>query len=152
MKKNAAKQPKTITNKRARFDYDLNDQLTAGIVLSGPEVKSLRQGHAILRGSFVMVKDGELWLNNMQVNPLKTNMQHLPEGERTRPRKLLVTARQLKELTDAKHQGSSIVPIKLLTESRHIKVVIGIGRGRKKYDKRQVIKQREQERAAKRGF
>lgn len=146
MKKKAGK--KAISNKRARFDYDIGDTLIAGIVLTGAETKSLRLGHAILRGSFVMVKDGEVWLNNMQVNPLLTNAQDLSESDRTRPRKLLVTKKQLEELAESKKQGLSIIPIKLLTEKRHIKVEIGIGRGRKKYDKRQVIKKREQERAA----
>lgn len=140
-----------IVNKRARFDYDIKDNIVAGIVLSGPETKSLRMGHGIIRGSFVTVKDGELWLNNMQINALKTNVSGLPEKDRTRARKLLVTQKQLAELTDAKNQGLSIIPIKLISNSRYIKVEIGVGRGKKKYDKREIIKKRDQQRSMQRG-
>jgi len=144
-------QSKTITNKRARYDYSLDETLSAGIILSGAETKSLRLGHGILRGSFVTVKENEIWLNNFQINPLKTNMAHMPESERTRPRKLLVTNKQKNELIEAKKSGNSIIPIKLITDSRYIKVVIGVGKGKKKYDKREIIKKRDLERASKRG-
>lgn len=149
MKKQSAKQ---IANKRSRFDYDLADEIVAGIVLNGAETKSLRMGHAVMRGSFATVKDGELWLNNLQINPLITNHINLPEETRLRARKLLVTKKQLEELNAAKIQGKSIVPIKILTEGRFIKVVLGVGRGKKKYDKRESIKKRDVERAAKRGL
>ncbi len=139
---------KTITNKKARFDYEIGDTIVAGIVLTGAETKSLRMGQAILQGSFVMVKDSELWLNNCQINPLQTNLNAMPEDSRTRPRKLLVTARQLEDLAGKKRQGLNIIPIKFLSSGRHIKVEIGVGRGKKKYDKRQVIKKRDQERDA----
>jgi SsrA-binding protein len=136
-----------VINKRARYDYDVGETVVAGIALSGAETKSIRQGHVILRGSFVMVKNGELWLNNMQVNPLKTNITEMPENERTRSRKLLVTKKQLLELEEAKKQGKSIIPIKLLTKSRYIKIEIGVGKGKKKYDKREAIKKRDMERS-----
>lgn len=144
-------QNNAIVNKRAKFDYDVSETLLAGIVLTGAETKSLRLGHGIIRGSFVTVKNSELWLNNMQINPLKTNLKDLPEDERTRPRKLLVTKKQLKQLSDAKHQGLSIMPIKILTKSRFIKIEVGIGKGKKKYDKREVIKKRDLSRAMQRG-
>ncbi len=150
MKKKTAS--KTISNKRARFDYQIKDDLVAGIVLTGAEAKSLRYGHAILRGSFCVVKDGELCLTNLQINPLITNAAHMPENDRTRARKLLVTAKQLKQIEEAKKQGKSVVPIRLLTQTRHIKVELGIGRGKKKYDKRQDIKKRDLERNLKRGI
>jgi SsrA-binding protein len=146
MKKKSSK-TKLISNKRARFDYEIGDTIVAGIVLTGAETKSLRMGHGILRGSFVMVKDNELWLNNMQINPLPTNLNDLPEEERLRPRKLLVTAKQLKDLTDKRKQGLNIIPTKMLTQGRHIKVEIGVGRGKKKYDKRETIKKRDEERS-----
>ena len=128
---------KTILNKRARFDYELSETLIAGIALSGPETKSLRLGHGILRGSFVTVKNNELWLTNMQVNPLKTNASGLPEEERLRARKLLVTKKQLDQLIEAKKSGKNIIPIKLLTSSRYIKV--------------EIIKKRDLERSARHG-
>ena len=108
---------KTISNKKARFDYEIGDTIVAGIVLTGAETKSLRMGHAILQGSFVMVKDNELWLNNCQINPLPTNLPDMPEEERQRPRKLLVTRKQLEELAGEKRKGMNIIPIKFLTAS-----------------------------------
>lgn len=140
-----------IINKRARFDYNVTETIVAGIVLTGPETKSLRLGHGIIRGSFVIIKNNELWLSNMQINPLKTNLKDMPEDERTRPRKLLVTKKDFKLLAEAKNQGLSIIPIKLLTKSRFIKVEIGIGKGKKKYDKREIIKKRDLGRAIQRG-
>lgn len=150
MKKKAPQGAKTITNKRARFDYEISDTIVAGISLSGAETKSLRMGHAILRGSFVMVKDGELWLNNMQINPLITNAIDLPESERLRSRRLLVTRKQLEELANNKKQGLNIIPTKLLTRGRYIKVELGVGRGKKNYDKRETIKKRDEERNTRR--
>lgn len=141
------KNSKSIINKRARFDYDLSDTLTAGLILTGAETKSIRMGHAILKGSFITIKNGEAWLHNMQVNPLKTNQFELVESKRTIPRKLLLTKKQLLELTEVKKQGKSIVPIQLLTDKKYIKLTFGIGRGRKKYDKREMIKKRDAERS-----
>lgn len=143
---------KLITNKKARFDYEIEDTLVAGIVLTGAETKSLRMGQGIIRGSFVSVRADGLWLNNMQINPLQTNLRDLPEETRLRARKLLVTANQTKELTDKKNQGYSIVPTKLLTETRHIKIELGIGHGKKKYDKRQAIKKRDEQRNIRRSL
>ncbi len=140
---------KTISNKRARFDYEIGDTLVAGIALTGAEAKSLRMGHASLRGSFVVAKDSELYLTNMTVNPTQYNKNSLSDEQMTRSRKLLVTKRQLEELTARRRQGESIVPIKMLTSGRTIKVELGIGRGRKRFDKREALKKRDQERAAK---
>jgi SsrA-binding protein len=147
------KQPSSgVHNRRARFDYDIERTLVAGIVLSGPETKSLRMGHGILRGSYVQVKDDGAYLINMQVNPLLTNRAHLPEAERTRTRRLLLKARELDELREAKTAGRSIVPTKLMTGARFIKLEIGVGRGKKRYDKRETIKKRDQERTEMRGI
>lgn len=150
MKKKKINKPGLI-NKRASFDYDLSEKTIAGIVLSGPETKSLRLGQASLKGSFVTVKNGELWLNNLQINPLKTNAPGLLEKDRSRARKLLVTKRQLSDFNDAKNKGMSIIPIKILSGTRYIKIELGVGRGRKKYDKREVIKKRDQQRSLQRG-
>lgn len=147
-KKKPASQKKVITNKRVRFDYEIGDTLIAGISLTGAEVKSLRMGHASLRGGFVTAKDGELYLTNMTINPTAYNKNALSEDQMTRSRKLLVTRRQLEEILALKKQGNSVVPIKMLTDGRMIKVQLGIGRGKKRYDKRETIKKRDQERAA----
>lgn len=143
------KQPTgTIRNKRASFDYELKDSYIAGIALTGAETRSLREQHGSLQGAFVQMKDGEAWLVNSLVTPLKTNAAHLPSEGQIRNRKLLLKKRELDQLTEAKKQGNTIIPVKLLTKGRYIKIEIAIGRGKRKYDKRQVIKQRDQNRDA----
>ena len=136
---------KAIRNRRASFDYDLGDSIVAGIVLSGAETKALRMGHGHLRGSYVTVKDGEIWLLNATITGFSG--VKLEETEQTRSRKLLLKKREIDHLIEAKRQGKTIVPIELLTNGRYIKVRISAGTGKKRYDKRQVIKERDQKRA-----
>ena len=124
-----------VVNRKARFDYVLGDELTVGMVLSGPEVRSIRDHHVQLKGSFVTVRDGELWLNNLTLG-----------AETARNIKLLATRKQIASLMREKVAGSTIVPVRLLGGSRHIKLVIAIGKGKKKYDKRETIKKRDIER------
>lgn len=140
------KQPAgAIHNRRAKFDYELGDGLVVGIVLSGAETKALRMGHGHLRGAYVVVKDGELWLLNATITspPGLT----ITEEEQTRSRKLLAKKREIAALIAAKDQGQTIVPTEVLTRGRYIKVRIAAGRGKKLYDKRQTIKKRDEERA-----
>lgn len=148
MAKAKPQQVKQISNKRARHDYDLGDSLVVGIALSGAETKALRRGHGHIRGSYVNVKDsakgGELWLFNATING--DGAIKIPEEEQTRNRKLLAKRKQIDELIAAKQQGQTIVPLELLTRGRYIKVRIAAGRGRKKYDKRELIKKRDQQR------
>jgi SsrA-binding protein len=141
----AKKQPSAalITNKTARRDYDIRQTFVAGVVLTGAETKSLRTGHGHLKGAFVNIKDHELWLFNATINATNANRNALPEDQQTRARKLLVNKKQLRELVLAKEQGLTIVPLKILTKSRYIKVEIGSAKGLKKYDKRQKLKKRE---------
>jgi SsrA-binding protein len=143
MKKKSTTSNKVITNARARFDYDLQQNITAGVVLSGAETKSLRMGHGHLKGAFANIKDGELWLFNATITPMKTNAAHLDEAQQTRARKLLVSKKQLHQLQAAKEQGLAIVPVKILTKGRFIKVEIATAKGLKKQDKRQKIKARD---------
>jgi SsrA-binding protein len=133
----------TIVNKRARFDYDIKDEYTAGIVLSGAEVKSLRIGHANIKGAFITLKNNEAWLNNMQVTPTNNTASQLPEDLQTRPRKLLLKQKELGQLTQARVQGLTIIPIKVFTNGRYIKVLISTAKGKKTYDKRAKIKERD---------
>jgi SsrA-binding protein len=135
---------KSIRNKRASFDYELEDSVVAGIVLSGAETKALRLGHGHLRGAYVTVKDGELWLLNATITGF--NGVRLDEAEQIRTRKLLLKRKEIDRLLEAKQQGRSIVPLELLTKGRYIKLRIAVGTGRKRYDKRQALKQRDQER------
>lgn len=130
------KTPASVTvNRRARFDYNLGEELTCGMLLSGPEVRLIRDHHVQLKGSFVTLKNDELWLNNLTLG-----------ADTERNIKLLVTKRQLLDLTRARQDGYQLVPTKLLAGGRYIKLVIATGKGKKKYDKRETIKKRDLER------
>ena len=130
------KTPATVTvNRKARYDYALGDELTVGMVLTGNEVRAIRDHHVQLKGSFVTIRQGELWLNNLTLG-----------AETARNIKLLATHKQIAAFERQKVAGYTIVPVKLLGGGRHIKLVIALGRGKKKYDKREVIKKRDIER------
>lgn len=145
--KKAKKQPlQTVVNRRARFDYELGEDVVAGIVLTGPEVRAARTNRVQLKGAFVTVKDNELWLNN-------TSFSVATPGETavdTTPRKLLVHRKQLDHFKAARQNGMTIVPTKLIPSGKYIKVVIALAKGKKNYDKRQAIKRRDQERESRR--
>lgn len=141
----------SIVNRRARFDYELGEDIVAGLVLTGREVRAARDGHVQLKGAFVSVKDDELWLNNASFS-LKLNEKG-QTGSRsvdTSPRKLLASRKQIDSLRSSKQNGMTIVPTKLLTTGRFIKLVIALGKGKKRWDKRETIKRRDQDRDAKR--
>ncbi len=150
MKKKTAQQPtsgRAIVNRRARYDYELGDDLVVGMSLTGREVRAARLGHIQLKGSYVSTRNGELWLTNASfsiVNNEKgtTNARTVDDS----PRKLLAKRREIEQLEAAKKQGMTIVPTKLLTSGRYIKLVIALGKGKKNYDKRQAIKKRDLER------
>lgn len=146
MAKKKAQAPKTIQNRRARFDYELGDSLVVGLELTGAEVKSLRMGHGQLRGAYVTVKNSELYLLNSTING--TNGVPMPESDQTRTRRLLAKRREIEALIAAKQQGRTIVPLELLTGGRYIKLRIAVGKGKRKYDKRQTLKKRDEERQA----
>ena len=122
----------TTVNRKARFDYQLGDELTVGMVLNGDEVRSIRDHHVQLKGSFVTICNNELWLNNLTLG-----------ADTARNIKLLATKKQINAFAKQKVAGFTIVPVKLLGGSRHIKLVIALGRGKKKYDKRETIKKRD---------
>lgn len=139
-----------IINRRARFDYELGETISAGIILSGPEVRGARMGHVRLTGSYANIKSGELWLTNMSISIPKTAQAQVQEKELTTARKLLVTKKELLQIEEAKKQGMTIVPTRLFTNGRFIKIELTIARGKKSYDKRETIKRRQQDREAKR--
>lgn len=129
----------TVLNRRARFDYQLGDELIVGMSLTGPMVRKIRDRHVQLLGSFVTIKNGELWLNNLTL------------GSETAPNiRLLATRAQITTLNRQKTTGFTIVPVKLLPTNRYIKLVIALGRGKKAYDKRQTIKHRDLDRESRR--
>jgi SsrA-binding protein len=142
--KKKANQTKQIANRRARYDYELGDELVVGVALTGAETKALRRGHGHLRGAYVTVKDGELWLFNATITG--DSAIKIPEEMHTRNRKLLAKRKEIDTLIAAKQQGKTIVPLDILTKGRYIKVRIAAGRGKKKYDKRASIKAREEKR------
>lgn len=152
-KKKPVSTPKAILNRRARFDYELGDEIIAGIVLTGPETRAARDGHVQLKGAFVTIKDDELWLNNTSFS-MKAPIHGQPDERTvdTSPRKLLASRKQIDALADEKKSGKTIVPTKFLTTGRFIKVVIALGKGKKNYDKRETIKRREQERDSQRAL
>ncbi|MBX4197318.1 SsrA-binding protein SmpB [Candidatus Saccharibacteria bacterium] len=139
---------KRILNRRARYDYELGDSLVVGLQLSGAETKALRMGHGQLRGAYVTEKAGELWLINAHINSAKGIV--ISETDQTRSRKLLAKRREIDSLIDARQTGRTIVPLELLTQGRYIKLRISVGRGKKRFDKRETIKRRQQERETQR--
>jgi SsrA-binding protein len=134
----------TISNRRVRHDYTIEDEYIAGIVLSGAETKALRMSHGHLRGAYVTFKGDELWLINATITG--TGSVPIPEDEQTRARKLLVKKRELDRLAAAKQQGRTIVPLDILNRGRYIKVRIATALGKKQYDKRHALKKRDEER------
>lgn len=136
----------TIQNRRASYDYALGDEFLVGMSLTGAETKSLRRGHGHLKGAYVTVNNDELWLFNATITG--DGSVPVPEDQRTRSRKLLAKRKEIDQLIAAKQQGNTVLPLEILNRGRYIKLKIAVGRGKKKYDKREVIKKRDQERAA----
>jgi SsrA-binding protein len=133
-----------VLNRRARFDYELADEVVTGIELTGQEVRAVREGRVQLKGSFVAIRDDQLWLNNASFS-LRINERGQTNARTvdTRPRRLLVHRKQIDELIARRKDGMSIVPTKILINGRFIKVVIALGKGKKHYDKRETIKRRD---------
>ncbi len=133
-------------NKRAKFDYDITDTYDAGLVLSGPEVKAVKSGNTSLAGSYVKISANGATLINAHIGAYKYAVQ---EGyEPTHSRKLLLNQKELNQLL-GKDKGATIVPLELFIGSKNlVKLKIGVGRGRKKQDKREYIKTRDTEREA----
>lgn len=138
-------------NKKARFDYEILEEISAGIQLTGHEVKSAKLGRMDLAGSYVTLIDGEAFLLGSKIPPFQPG--NAPEGYDTeRTRKLLLHASELKKLADKKNEGFSIVPIRARLAKSRIKIEIAVARGRKAHDKREHIKKREAARLIKRSL
>ena len=142
----------TIKNKRASFDYELLETFTAGLVLTGTEIKSIRLGKASLVDTFAIVERGEVWVKNMYVAEyfFGTYNNHAPR----RDRKLLLNRKEIRRLqTAAKDRGFTLVPTRLfINELGLAKLVLAIARGKKEYDKRQSIRERDDRREIDRMF
>ncbi len=135
-----------VYNRRAKFDYVLSDQLTVGIVLTGKQVRAVRDGRISLKGAFVTIRKGELWLNNASFSVKGDGNDDVVDTE---PKKLLATKKQIASFAKKKQAGLSIVPTRLFRFGRHIKLEIALGKGKKQYDKRQTIKKRDFDRKIK---
>ena len=140
------------TNKKAFHDYHIDETLEAGMVLTGPEVKSLRAGKANLRDGYAQLKNGELYLYNVHISPYNfaTNMQQDP----LRPRKLLLHRREIRKLIGKLHEkGIALVPLKIyFIGNGKAKVELGLARGKKLYDKRAALKEKESSREIERSM
>lgn len=138
--------PTYATNKRARFDYDILDTVEAGLVLTGGEVKSIRNGAARLAGSFVTFHGDGAYLINFHIAKYAKAAPSMPHDP-DRSKKLLLKKKQTDFLRGkAQEQGLTIIPLSVYTRGSRIKVEIGVARGKKKYDKREKIKRRDIER------
>lgn len=135
---------KGLQNRRARYDFDLGDSLVVGIELSGAETKALRMGRGQLQGSYVSVVGGELFLVGAKI--FGTNSGPIDEQNQIRNRKLLAKKREIEKLIAGKQQGLTIVPTELITKGRYIKLKINLAKGKKRHDKRELIKKRDTQR------
>ena len=136
-----------VTNRKARRDYTILSTVEAGIVLKGTEVKSLRQGKGSLAGSYAAVEESEVWLHGLHITPYEYGGVFAPSPKRKR--KLLLHKREIKRLIGVTAlRGHTLIPLRLYLQGRVVKVELGVGKGKKMYDKRQAIKKRDAEREA----
>jgi SsrA-binding protein len=135
-----------VVNKKVRFDYFIEDQFEAGLVLEGWEIKSLRAGKINLSDAHVIVKYGEAWLLGAQIQPLPTASTHVhPDSIRTR--KLLLNRRELNQLIGSvERQGYTLVPLSLYWKRNKVKIKIALAKGKKMHDKRATTKDRDWQR------
>lgn len=130
-------------NKRATYDYDISERVVAGIVLKGHEVKSVKAGHISLKGSFISISNGEAFLTNAHITQYK-HAANIKGYDPVQSRKILLHRRQIDQIVAAiQSQGMTVVPLAVGIERGLVKVEVGIGRGKKRYDKRETIKKRD---------
>lgn len=130
-------------NKKANFDYEILEKIEAGLELKGFEVKSIKTGHISLKGSFVTKLGKELFLTNAKI-PLYKHAGQVKNYEETRPRKLLVKKREIKSLIGKiQVQGLTLIPLSVYIKDGLVKLLFALGKGKKRYDKREFIKKRE---------
>lgn len=133
-------------NKKASHDYFIEDTYEAGIVLTGTEIKSIRNGKANIGDAFATIRNGEIHIHNMHVSPFEQGNRYNPTDP-TRARKLLLHKEQIhKLLGQTKQQGYTIVPLKIYIRNGYAKLLLGLGRGKKQYDKRESAAKRDAQR------
>ena len=131
-----------ILNRKARFDYEIFDTFEAGIALTGTEIKSIRNGNANIKDCYAIIKDNEAYILNMYIKEYKEG--NIFNHDETRTRKLLLHKKEIYKMRDAiAREGYTLIPLKLYFKGNLAKVEIGIARGKKTYDKREAIKERD---------
>jgi SsrA-binding protein len=139
------------SNRRARHDYEILDRFEAGIALEGSEVKSLREGKVVLKDSFAHVRDGEVWLVGAYIAPYEFSRGGGHDPERTR--KLLLHRREIDRLAaKLAEKGLSLIPLQVYLKDGRAKVELGLGKGKRTIDKRETIKERDQQREMERAL
>jgi SsrA-binding protein len=140
------------TNRRARHDYGIVDEIECGIVLTGSEVKALREGHVQIADAFARIIQGQVWLDGMHIPPYQF-AHGVGAHDPNRARKLLLHRREIERIAaEIKREHLTMVPLSLYFKDGRVKVEIGMGRGRKKADKRQVIAERDSQREIQRAL
>ena len=136
-------------NRKARFNYEIEDTVEAGMVLTGTEIKSIREGKANLQDSYALIRDGEAWVFNMYIAPYEPGNRFNVDSRRTR--KLLLHKGEILRLYGKVQQrGLTLIPLSLFLQNGFAKLEIGVGRGKKLYDKRETIAERDRNREAQR--
>lgn len=144
--KKGAESNQIARNRRATFDYRIEEKFEAGLVLQGWEVKSIREGRIQLNDSFVQIHNMEAWLHNCHITPLVSASTHRT-NETTRRRKLLLNRRELAKLIGSvERKGYTLIPLSLYWKRGRVKLELGLGKGKKEYDKRASIKERDWQR------
>lgn len=132
-------------NRKARRDYFIVDQYEAGLVLKGTEVKSLRQGRANLKDSYARIKNGEVFVYQLHIAPYP--FAHYDNHDPLRPRKLLLHKQEIKRLYGKMNEkGQTLIPLKLYFKGGKVKILLALAKGKRKYDKREAIKRRDEQR------
>ena len=146
MAKNTSGNQNIADNRKARHDYFIEDSYEAGLVLTGSEIKSIRDRRVNLRGGYARVVNGEVWLYEVHISPYEQSGTHF-NHEPTRPRKLLLHSREISRIVGLiERQGYTLVPLRLYFKGRRAKLELGLARGKKLYDKRDSIARREAQR------
>ena len=134
--------PPVIKNRKATHEFEILERFTAGIQLAGTEIKSIRQSKVNFADSFCFFRDGELWLKNMHISEYE--LGNIYNHEPKRDRKLLLTKRELRKLEQKKKEkGLTVVPLKIFFQRGYAKMEIGLARGKKLYDKRAALKEKD---------
>ncbi len=131
-----------ILNRKARHDYFIEEEIEAGIVLTGTEIKSIRNGKANLKDSYAIIKNGEAFILNMHIS--KYDEGNIFNHEETRTRKLLLNKKEIYKLRDSiERAGYTLVPLKIYFKKNHAKILIGLAKGKHNYDKRESLKEKD---------